>query len=187
MTTASKPDRIETTTARGLSRRHLGRIAVGAAAVAALAPGTAGAEATPSASPLGPRGGTLTYARSGDADTLDPQHTNAGISWEVLNNISGYGVEEPDMLRQMTHTNWGIGRYHDEQYQTLVSNALETSDPAKRTEFYFEAAKKMLADAAMVPMYSSLAVAALRSRVKNYRMGHTHSWGIYEDVSIEGD
>src|SRR5579875_2161620 len=33
------------------------------------------------------QGGTITFGRSGDADSLDPQHTIAAISWQTFTNI----------------------------------------------------------------------------------------------------
>ncbi|HEU0165981.1 MAG TPA: ABC transporter substrate-binding protein, partial [Thermomicrobiales bacterium] len=84
-----------------LSRRDLGKYAAVAAGLAALVPAVAGAQtpeaspaATPSApstlgtpSPDRPRGGSVTVARAGDSDSLDPAHTTAGISFQVFNNI----------------------------------------------------------------------------------------------------
>src|SRR5262249_46202871 len=86
-------------------------------------------------------------------------------------NFMGWGQTEPDMLRGMTNGTWGVGRYRTEACQTLVTDALKTTDRAKRTELYFEAAKLMLADAALVPLYTPLPVIAVRSDVKGLKMG----------------
>lgn len=111
----------------------------------------------------------------------------AQLSENVSNlNLLGWGQPEPDMLRGMTNGTWGVGRYRDEQYQTLVSDALKTTDPAERTEIYFEAAKKMLADAAMVPLWTQLTVMAVRSEVKDFAQGPFYpSSGVWEDVYVE--
>lgn len=101
-------------------------------------------------------------------------------------NLTGWGQPEPDMLRGMTNGTWGLGRYRDEDYQTLMTAALQTTDPAERTEIYFAAGKKMLADAAMVPLWTALTVMALRSDVKDFQQGPFYpSSGVWEDVYIE--
>jgi peptide/nickel transport system substrate-binding protein len=99
-------------------------------------------------------------------------------------NLTGWGQPEPDMLRGMTNGTWGVGRYRDETYQNLMTQTLQTTDRAERTELYFEAAKKMLADAAIVPLWSPRAVFAVRSNVKGVKLG-TQNTVIYEDITIE--
>ena len=76
--------------ARGIDRRTLLRIigagagAVGLASVPFLA--TPGA-AAPALMQAGKPGGTLTYARDGDADSLDPHKTTTTLSWQVQGQL----------------------------------------------------------------------------------------------------
>lgn len=100
-------------------------------------------------------------------------------------NITGWGQPEPDMLRGMTNGTWGLGRYRDAEYQGYVTDALKTTDRTERANLYFEAAKKMLADAASIPLWSPRAVFAVRSDVKGVALG-TQNTVVYEDVTIEG-
>ena len=99
-------------------------------------------------------------------------------------NFMGWGQTEPDMLRGMTNGTWGVGRYRTEACQKLVTDALKTTDPAERTELYFAAAKLMLADAALVPMYTPLTPVAVRAEVKGLKMGQQDT-PVYEDIYIE--
>lgn len=82
-------DQHRSLTSRGVDRRTLLRV-TGASAGAALlagapglAPGTLVAAAAQDAAP----GGILTYARDGDADSLDPQKTTTTLSWQVQGQI----------------------------------------------------------------------------------------------------
>lgn len=120
-------------------------------------------------------------------ELIEPGTYLARLSENISNfNITGWGQPEPDMLRGMTNGTWGLGRYRDEVYQRLVSDALKTTDPAERTEIYFEAAKKMLADAAMVPLWTGLTVMAVHSDIKDFAQGPFYpSSGVWEDVYIE--
>src|SRR5262245_46533227 len=74
--------------AETITRRDFGRLVVGTAGAAALAPAVATAAGSPARLPRaltavqGGKGGTVAVARSGDADTLDPQHTIYGYSLE---------------------------------------------------------------------------------------------------------
>ena len=75
--------------ARGLNRRSLLQLAgagAGAAVLAAMPRGTARGLAAPAAQDA-QSGGTLTYARDGDADSLDPHKTTTTLSWQVQGQI----------------------------------------------------------------------------------------------------
>jgi peptide/nickel transport system substrate-binding protein len=100
-------------------------------------------------------------------------------------NFNSFSLPEPDVLRLITEYPWGLGLYKDEQFKTLVNQALLTTDRDERTALYFEASKKMLADAAMIPFWTPLPVTAVRASVKNYKMGKIYSQGLYSDVSVE--
>lgn len=100
-------------------------------------------------------------------------------------NFMSFSVPEPDVIRLITNYPWGLGHYKDETYQGLVNDALKTTDHAERTAIYFEASKKMLADAAIIPLWTPLPITAIRSSVKNYKMGKIYSQGMYGDVYVE--
>jgi peptide/nickel transport system substrate-binding protein len=100
-------------------------------------------------------------------------------------NFSSFSVGEPDVLRLITNYDHGLGRYKDEQFQTLVAQAQRTIDRAARTNYYFEASKRMLADAAMIPFWTPLEWTTVRAAVKNYHCQMTYNHGVYEDVYIE--
>jgi peptide/nickel transport system substrate-binding protein len=102
-------------------------------------------------------------------------------AWDL--DVCGWGQTEPDMLRGMTNSSWGFGWYRDEQYQQLVTQALQTTDRTKRTELYFEAAKQALADAAIVPFFSPLDVLAVRAGVKGVTWGQQDE-AVYEDIYV---
>jgi peptide/nickel transport system substrate-binding protein len=76
--------------ARGIDRRILLRLigagagAAGLAGMPMLATPDAGAKALMQA---GKPGGTLTYARDGDADSLDPHKTTTTLSWQVQRQL----------------------------------------------------------------------------------------------------
>jgi peptide/nickel transport system substrate-binding protein len=111
---------------------------------------------------------------------------NDGLANDENNlNLSSFSVPEPDVLRLITNVNHGLGRYKDEQFQTLVGEAQRTIDRAERTELYFEASKRMLADAAMIPLWTPLEFTTVRGAVQGYHTQLTYNHGVYEDVWIE--
>jgi peptide/nickel transport system substrate-binding protein len=87
MDQSSRPDIAKLLGERGIGRRSLLKIAAGSAVGLSgigisLSANVAGAfrqEATP--------GGTLIYARDGDADSLDPHKTTTTLSWQVQGQI----------------------------------------------------------------------------------------------------
>jgi len=74
---------------QGFGRRNLLRLVAGSATAAALArTGTGGRENVAfAAMQEGTPGGTLIYARDGDADSLDPHKTTTTLSWQVQGQI----------------------------------------------------------------------------------------------------
>lgn len=100
-------------------------------------------------------------------------------------NFMGWGQTEPDLLRGVTNKGWGVGRYQDEECQGLLTRALETTDRAERTELYFEAQKKMLADVALIPLYNDLLVLATQANVGGFKYGQ-QDFPVYEDLYFEG-
>ncbi|MDI3341370.1 MAG: ABC transporter substrate-binding protein [Sphaerobacter sp.] len=75
--------------------------------------GSAGDKSTPKP------GGRLIIGRSGDSDSLDPQHTIAGISWQVFQHIY-------DPL---------IGKTLDLEYEGVLAESWEISEDGKEITF----------------------------------------------------
>lgn len=81
----------------GISTRVLGRSLLGISLTALLMAGCTSSpstttEASPEASPgeettAGGEGGTLVWARYGDADSLDPQRTTTTLSWQIFDQL----------------------------------------------------------------------------------------------------
>ena len=99
-------------------------------------------------------------------------------------DLMGWGWPEPDILSMMTETESGIGLYRDPQYRDTVLQARRTADLGERSRLYFEAMKKMLADAAMIPLWTNLEIFAVRSEVKNFKLG-PQALRVYEDAYVE--
>jgi ABC-type transport system substrate-binding protein len=85
----------------------------------------------------------------------------------------------------MTDSNWGVGYYRDPEYRELVSQARRVNDLDERSAIYFEASKKMLADAAMVPLWTGIGVTALLPEVKDFKVGPA-GLHVFTDAYIEG-
>jgi peptide/nickel transport system substrate-binding protein len=99
-------------------------------------------------------------------------------------NLEGWGWPEPNLLKMIAESVGGMGDYHDETYMTLLDKATQTSVQAERTDFYFQAAQKMLADAAIVPLWSDLSARAVRKEVKDFKPG-PQMYGTYNDIYLE--
>jgi len=111
--------------------------------------------------------------RLGTAD--DPSHLD----------LMGWGWGESDLLYMMTDSDSGVGRYHAEAYRTLVTQARAVTDLEERSRLYFEAMKVMLADAAMVPLWTTIAVTGVRSEVQGFKLGPQASY-VYTDAHTGG-
>jgi len=109
---------------------------------------------------------------------FDRQGTEDDTSNLVLTE---WGWGEPDVLYMMTDTSSGIGLYRPKPYRDLVSQARVVSDLDERAAIYFEAMKVMLADAAMVPLWTSLDVTGVRSEVKGFKLGALGTY-LYQDA-----
>lgn len=75
---------------RGLRRRDLLKLAAGSAAGAGLlgvGPAGSSRSASLAAAQAAAPGGTLIYARDGDADSLDPHKTTTTLSWQVQGQL----------------------------------------------------------------------------------------------------
>ena len=99
-------------------------------------------------------------------------------------DLMGWGWPEPHIMKMMVESESGVGRYKDETYHGLVDAATKTSDLAERTDLYFQASQKMLADAAMIPLWTVLEVVGVRSEVKDYKPG-PQGYKAYEDIYFE--
>ena len=61
--------------------------------------------------------------------------------------------------------------------------AARVTDQESRSALYFQAAQKMLADVAMVPLWSTLTGTGVRAELKDYKQGPTGT-AIYEDANF---
>jgi peptide/nickel transport system substrate-binding protein len=100
-------------------------------------------------------------------------------------NFASFSVPEPDVIRLITNYDHCLGFYKDEMFQGYVADAMRTTDREARTAAYFEASKRMLADAAMIPFWTPLEFTTVRNAVKGYHTQLTYNHGIWEDVWIE--
>lgn len=99
-------------------------------------------------------------------------------------DLMGWGWSEPDILFMMTDTTSGIGYYRQEAYRSLVTQARVATALDERARLYFDAMKTMLADAAMVPLWTEQAVVGVRSEVKNFKLGPVGTF-VYHDAYVE--
>ena len=99
-------------------------------------------------------------------------------------NLLQFSWPEPDILYLMTDTDFPIGRYRDETFRGLVTEARRVSDLDERSRLYFEASQKLLADAAMVPLWSPQTVVALRSEVGGVTL-NPYGAVVPSDLTIE--
>ncbi|MCA9834820.1 MAG: ABC transporter substrate-binding protein [Thermomicrobiales bacterium] len=95
-----------------------------------------------------------------------------------------WGWSEPDILYMMTDTNWGVGNYRDADYRGIVTEARQTTDFDERKALYFQAQQKMLADAAMVPLWTSESVSVVRKNVHGYKQGPGGS-DVFTEIWVE--
>lgn len=99
-------------------------------------------------------------------------------------SFAGWFWPEPNALKMIAETTHGIGFYDDEEYITLLDQATQVADQAERSAFYFQASQKLLADAAMIPLWSPLAARAVRKSFTGYKPG-PQMYGSYIDIYIE--
>jgi peptide/nickel transport system substrate-binding protein len=100
-------------------------------------------------------------------------------------DLANVSWPEPHILYMLTSLlDWQFGRYHDADYLSLLEQAMKTTDLTERTELYFEASKNVLANAAMIPLWSPLQPICVRGAVKGFKPG-PQGYGIYEDIYIE--
>jgi len=78
---------------------------------------------------------------------------------------------EADILYRITTVEGSIGYYRPESYRKIVEEARRVVDPDQRAKLYFEAMKVLLADAAMVPLWSPFTVYATRAEVQGFKLG----------------
>jgi len=86
-------------------------------------------------------------------------------------NYMQVGWPEADILFVLTSFDWGVGRYQPKDYIDLITQARQTSDQDERKKLYFDAQKLFLEDLPWVPMWTELAVTAVRKEVKGFHVG----------------
>jgi peptide/nickel transport system substrate-binding protein len=90
---------------------------------------------------------------------------------------------DPNMLNEIVVYNLPLSFYRDRQYVELLDQASRTSDLNERFNLYFEAQKKMVGDAAIIPLFCLLTASGVRG-AKGLKIAPT-SLGAYEDMYIE--
>jgi peptide/nickel transport system substrate-binding protein len=100
--------------------------------------------------------------------------------------LSGRGSPEPDVLRSLIDSDYNlITYYQDEQYLDLVTQASVVTDQTERTELYFEAQQKMLADCAWVPLWSQVTAMSVRDAKGFKLIPLSENVYCYEDMYYE--
>ncbi|MCB8878191.1 ABC transporter substrate-binding protein [Acidisoma silvae] len=79
--------------------------------------------------------------------------------------------------------NWS--RYNNPKVESLLSQALVVSDPAKRTALYDQAQKTILDDAPWIFVNSTLQIRAIRNNVEGYQLNPTQMFFGMENVSLK--
>ncbi|MGB3328146.1 MAG: ABC transporter substrate-binding protein, partial [Thermomicrobiales bacterium] len=98
-------------------------------------------------------------------------------------DVMSWGWPEPHLMKMMVDGEGGLSSYHDPDYLALVDEAARVTDQESRSALYFQAAQKMLADVAMVPLWSTLTGTGVRGELKDYKQGPTGT-AIYEDANF---
>ena len=98
-------------------------------------------------------------------------------------DLMGWGWGESDLLYMMTDSGSGVGRYQPESYRRLVTQARQVTDLQERANLYFEAMKVMLADAAMVPLWTTQLVTGVRTDLQDFKLGPQGTY-VYVDAHV---
>lgn len=101
-------------------------------------------------------------------------------------SLTGRGSPDPDYMRALIDSDQNLFTYyHDEEYLALVDEANVVSDQARRTELYFEAQKKVLADCAWISLYSKLGSMGVRDAKGFKTIPLSENVYCHEDMYIE--
>lgn len=90
---------------------------------------------------------------------------------------------DPHMLDEIAVYNLPLSFYRDQQYVELLHQASQTTSQDERFTLYFEAQKKLIGDAAIIPLFCVLSASGVRG-AKGLKIAPT-SLGAYEDMYIE--
>jgi peptide/nickel transport system substrate-binding protein len=100
-------------------------------------------------------------------------------------DFAATGDNDPNILKTLVNIAiYPIGFYKNEQYLKLVDQAGKSTDRGERTSLYFEAQKILLADAAIIPLYSSVSAVGVHG-VKGVKIATDYT-KTYMDAYIEG-
>jgi peptide/nickel transport system substrate-binding protein len=98
-----------------------------------------------------------------------------------------YGWGDQDIVYWLANdTSLLAGHYglYNEEFQNLALEGWAVTDESERAEIYFEATKIALADAAIIPTFTTVEVAGSRSEVRGFKLGPQGKY-VYSDVQIE--
>lgn len=99
-------------------------------------------------------------------------------------DVMSWGWPEPHLMKMMIEGDAALGLYRNPEYLALVDEASRVTDQAARTELYFKASQIMLADAALVPLWTTMGATGIRAELKDFKLGPTGT-AIFEDASFE--
>ena len=101
-------------------------------------------------------------------------------------NYMGYGWPEPDILKVIASGSWGFSFFRKKEYIDLINQARTITDQAQRKQLYFNAQKIILADAAVVPLWTEpAAIIGIRQQLKGYKLG-PQGIDVWVDAWVEG-
>jgi peptide/nickel transport system substrate-binding protein len=104
-------------------------------------------------------------------------------AWDLM--YISVGWPEADILNVMAFDlPAGISYYRKPEYIDLLTQARQTSDLDERKRLYFEAQQIALADAVIVPLWTTLASWATRNEVQGYKLG-PENISVWVDAWVE--
>ncbi|MGN6032495.1 MAG: ABC transporter substrate-binding protein, partial [Thermomicrobiales bacterium] len=99
-------------------------------------------------------------------------------------DVMSWGWPEPHLMKMMIEGDAALGLYRNPEYLALVDEASRVTDQAARSELYFKASQVMLADVAMVPLWTTMGATGVRAELKDFKLGPTGT-AIFEDAYFE--
>jgi len=100
-----------------------------------------------------------------NTDSYNTDYDLYVISWEP-------DVRPTDILVALSYENEGNpGVWYNEEYESLVKQAVNEADPVRKAELTAQAQQVFLDDAGIVPLYLMCGVYAVQSYVSGFQTG----------------
>ncbi len=80
----------------------------------------------------------------------------------------------------------GVYGEMNEEFQEVATEGWLPTDPAERAELYYQASQIMVEDVACIPLYTPVSVTAVRSEVRDFKLGGQGRM-VYTDAYVEED